>query len=1051
MPVRKAASECALLLAQAQSNRSLSPDTRLGLEDITFMFKVWAGNIGVFAPGNASIEYRLREDKDVMEALLSMLVSLRGHIEQIINPPLREEDEDEDEDENNEEKESTGGKEEGDLLEPAMSMSTSASSSSSLTLDSDGTEEEHSSMSRHAPSTMNSLQKANGVINHLYRLTSVIRKPVSSTENMRVRDFIAKQISNGETEELYDVEDHARCHMQARFPKAPNVLVERLTAAVVFRRMKLRYRQRHEFKLQQGVESSFHVAPTINEISDDLPPTSALLRAQRRGDNVQSMTKSVKGLKRDSHSITWSATNASSIHKSRFANYAQSTALSGITHGAMARLQKLDVPLPPGNSEEGIGKTKCTYCMRFITKEEMEEPRWTRHVLKDIDPYVCLFEECKQGDALFHSVEEWLGHMQWQHTVLWTCQAPEHEKYIYDSETGLEEHIRHMHPGSFTEGQLPKLVDQGALPAPDTFAMLCLSFQATETAETVGEFRVLCPICRDFPQPSALKEKEGEASHDLQSHIAGHLESIALLSLPDNDLPGGEESNVKQSDENSIALVRDIADHSPTMSSHEPSEPFQIYDSDHDPTIDIPVPDLEDEEASWDKILAQLQLPFQGEDPLLLRWRERMESSDKMIEKEMAELHEENSPSISANVDLGKGDDEQNMRCDPTTSKAQTNESKDQPLPSPSLVRTLDSPLEHPEQSVDRYRWMDCMTDFAAQFKKIESSTDNITGPTLSPVEIALIDDGFDITHPDFEDAAGSKFRGKSFHHYQDGSIWRVSPYYDSTSGHGTLMARLIHKICPSAIIHIIKLQTLRVENQPNHYVEIEPDGVVNAINYARRRGAQIICMSWTMKPPTRESMMEIDDAIHQAINASGILFFCAVDELGTPEGFQYPYKSNPAIFKIGGVNLATIYDAHRTDFLFPGHSAVRECSDDRSRADMNDFGADSDNSIANALAVGLAALMIECVRLSNVYASDTKQSDPSLPREVFDLNRIRNHNQIHYALSRITKNQNYQNNYVEVWDTFSAATEELKQSEGSRTDQLRTIARLARHFLDIE
>jgi hypothetical protein len=372
MSVRKVALQCAELLGQAQLSQSLNPDTRLELQDVAFMFKVWAGNIGVFAPGNASIEYRLREDSDVMEALHSMLVSLLTYIEHTINPPLLEEDEGVGE-EQGEEVIAEGAS----VLEPSMSQFSSASSSSSLTLDSDGSEDEN--MTSQAPGPIRSLQKAKGLVGHLYKLASVIRKPTSENESLRVRDFITKQTLRGETEELEDIEDHARCHMQARFPKAPRILVDRLVAAVVLRRMTMRYRQRHELKLQQGVESSFHppITTSASVAIEEAGTTSGYQGIQMPGMTLPSIAKTEKGPTRDSRSITWSATEASSIYKARFATYAKSTALSGITRGAVARRQNLDVPLPPQSFGQSMGKVKCTYCMRFINKEETEEPHWT--------------------------------------------------------------------------------------------------------------------------------------------------------------------------------------------------------------------------------------------------------------------------------------------------------------------------------------------------------------------------------------------------------------------------------------------------------------------------------------------------------------------------------------------------------------------------------------------------------------------------------------------------------------------------------------------------
>ncbi|EXL67266.1 hypothetical protein FOPG_16605 [Fusarium oxysporum f. sp. conglutinans race 2 54008] len=532
MSISALASQCAQLLTQAQSSRALSLTLRLDLENILVRFKIWAGHVGVFASENASVDYRLRQDADITDVFLSMLTSLKTNLERAINPPLLEE----------------LGEEEPSSA--SLAPSTSGSSSSSLTLDSDAEEGQDSQMQNELDPG-DPIQRVNDVVDRLYRLASVVRKPVSSTENSRVRDFIAKQISRGENHDLEDAEDQARRYMQARFAKAPEFLVDRLVAAVVFRRMKLRYRQRHQEKLRQGVESSF--AP---DASDANRPAT------------------------------------------------------------------------------------CCYCMRMISKEETQEPRWTRHILKDIEPYVCLFEDCNREDILFTSAEEWLGHMQWQHTVVWNCQAPGHEQNIYGSERELKEHIQQDHPGSFTGSQLPHLVKQGALPAADTFAFLALSFNSTETA---GQPAVLCPICHDFPPSSAeTGQSSTEGLPDIQNHIMGHLESIALLSLPEKDHLDSAESNVKQSSDNSIAVMRDEVDPPPAVLDDEPlgtDAVSQIPDSDDSFDIDVFIPAALDHEVSWTHILrdgTQPRLPEPGQDPFLLKWQERIKAS--LIQSEGAGL-----------------------------------------------------------------------------------------------------------------------------------------------------------------------------------------------------------------------------------------------------------------------------------------------------------------------------------------------------------------------------------------------------------------------------
>lgn len=127
------------------------------------------------------------------------------------------------------------------------------------------------------------------------------------------------------------------------------------------------------------------------------------------------------------------------------------------------------------------------------------------------------------------------------------------------------------------------------------------------------------------------------------------------------------------------------------------------------------------------------------------------------------------------------------------------------------------------QRSIDPHKWMECMTSFSKRFKQIKALRGN--NPSLPPVEVALIDDGVDVMHPDLNDTRDRTFLGQSFDHQTGGSTPRVPPYWSSPSGHGTLMERLIHKICPSAIIHVIKLQTFWSGNSKK--LQIKPDSAV--------------------------------------------------------------------------------------------------------------------------------------------------------------------------------------------------------------------------------
>jgi hypothetical protein len=305
------------------------------------------------------VDYRLRQDEEIVAVLTSILASLKTHLEQAVSTTIHEEAEDF-----------------VDVTVVSQLSSTSSESSCSISLDSDASESalDVRPTGTGAPAPIDALVKANDEIDRLYRLASVLRKPVSSTENARVRDFIAKKMAANETEDMDDAEDHARSHLQARFPQAAPFLVDRLVSAVVFRRMQLRYRERHQGKLRQGVEQFF---------IPEAPRTTRLVGSSAIQHNppaprsvAPSGSENAPGLQAGP-SVVWSATNASSVDRARYTKYAESAALSRITHSAVARRLKLDVPAPPRDFDQRLGKVSCSFCMRMISKEEAQEPRWT--------------------------------------------------------------------------------------------------------------------------------------------------------------------------------------------------------------------------------------------------------------------------------------------------------------------------------------------------------------------------------------------------------------------------------------------------------------------------------------------------------------------------------------------------------------------------------------------------------------------------------------------------------------------------------------------------
>lgn len=134
--------------------------------------------------------------------------------------------------------------------------------------------------------------------------------------------------------------------------------------------------------------------------------------------------------------------------------------------------------------------------------------------------------------------------MQSSHTVVWCCPTPGHESYIYDSSTELEKHIRTQHLGSFTESQLPSLIQRGTRANPDTLGIWAKKYFETVSADTPFNY---CLLCHNF-QTKTQTDSPGEniPPIGLRDHIVDHLETLALLSLPETEAVDNVKSNARQ-------------------------------------------------------------------------------------------------------------------------------------------------------------------------------------------------------------------------------------------------------------------------------------------------------------------------------------------------------------------------------------------------------------------------------------------------------------------------------------------------------------------------
>jgi hypothetical protein len=271
-------------------------------------------------------------------------------------------------------------------------------------------------------------------------------------------------------------------HIREKFPNALPGLAERLGRATARRRQYFKYREEHVGKLAEGLDAAEVV----------------------EGDGGDKAT-----------------TNASSIPnylKGSYAtdNFAESDAESNIsrTSYAPSTASETQLRVPPLPKEYSDGPFQCPYCRTIVSINTRHD--WKKHVFRDLRPYVCLSNTCTTPEQQHLRRSDWIEHMNRHHWRTWRCP---YGSLCDDfrSARDFEEHVQEKH------------ASHGSLPFLDVLQSLS---SHTDLARAKGN----CPLCSDF---HIMSDKQ------YISHVAAHLEQLALFGLPSTDAEGEESDDIE--------------------------------------------------------------------------------------------------------------------------------------------------------------------------------------------------------------------------------------------------------------------------------------------------------------------------------------------------------------------------------------------------------------------------------------------------------------------------------------------------------------------------
>ncbi|KAL6695518.1 hypothetical protein J3F84DRAFT_374578 [Trichoderma pleuroticola] len=361
-------------------------------------------------------------------------------------------------------------------------------------------------------------------------------------------------------------------------------------------------------------------------------------------------------------------------------------------------------------------------------------------------------------------------------------------------------------------------------------------------------------------------------------------------------------------------------------------------------------------------------------------------------------------------------------------------------------------------KGINSHRWLDSTSRFAGEMKSFWDNTleqwNSIPNKVLRPeddfegdVVVALIDDGVDRLD---NTLSGQVLEGKSFD-YHDG---QVRPPFSSARGHGTVMASMILRVCPMAKIYPIRLKTYDVSGGKS---QIDRKYAAKAIEAALAKNATIISMSWTLPKSSAEN--ETKDELHEILEVAvkrKVIMFCSSPDEGKFTELDYP--SGPwrsRFFRIGAARAdGSVFEWTTEDgisFILPGVDVVKEQAG-RTSSETQSFGVTSrvadfkyetGSSVATALAAGLAAMIIYCVKASIMALRIANQNLDSVIGIAItngDLKRISEHDAMKQAFSTLGKVM--PNRFIQVWEKLDAISDKLEiaQSKELTDDEKRQL-----------
>ncbi|RSL68855.1 hypothetical protein CEP53_002420 [Fusarium sp. AF-6] len=543
------------------------------VEDQHARFAIWAANIRVFSAGRDSLDHRLREASDVQDVVIGLLQALDYKIQSCskILEPIAE-------------------KTQGEVPEKPQEEILAK------------TQEE---VLEKVPEDLNqAIEAISKELTLLHKFTNTIRRASKEKQNVEAEKSFKIKDEEGNDAEPF-IRQLFSNQIRDRFPGVSDNIQQRLANSMVLRRKRILYRRKRYDKKpirppelplpprvsapkvkpnvgvqRQPIKQQTVPAPTPSTVPS-VPQTARTLVAEKfqqaAAPSVISVSKTVALSSHDQLQFPPAPCGALMKRYRRFKKD-QEEQLK-VTLGDIPGYFGPKAPPAPGARDavrkhrashkqtlddywddclRAVGEVVCQFCFYALpVRDVVQESKWRLHVKNDLDPYVCLFQECNSPETLYNHSDAWIKHMK-QHAMRWRCTSKSHPAVVCDTKDKYIDHMKTSHGGKFNDAQLNVLADR--------------------SGRATGPLFTSCPLC-------GVEEVKG----GMEEHIVGHMRFLALKSLPAtkeeelDDDSGSDDSAAKPHSRSTIDNDRE------RYTPFDPDDLFHLLNSNrqHDESIDF--------------------------------------------------------------------------------------------------------------------------------------------------------------------------------------------------------------------------------------------------------------------------------------------------------------------------------------------------------------------------------------------------------------------------------------------------------------------------------